>query len=514
MKNRSELKAGALLSYVNLAIGCIIPLLYTPIMLRILGQAEYGLYTLANSVINYLSLLNFGVGSVVVRYVTQYRAKDDEDGARRVLGLFIAIYSILAVIVIVGGIILANVSGTFFAEGLSASEIERLKILVVILAIGMAITFPQSVFSSVAVAYEKFIFRRILNIVATIAAPLINLTVLVAGLSTIGMAIGSVISQACYTIIFLIYCNKILGIYPTFREMPTHLLRELFEYCAFVFLATIVDLLYWSTDKVLIGARLGSAAVAIYNIGGTFTSMLQNMASSISNVFTPRVTTLVTNDAPKSEISDLLIRVGRIQFLIVSFILSGYIVFGRPFVLLWAGNGYSDAYYVALLTMLPLSVPLIQSIAFSTIMAQNKHHFRAVIYSIIAVVNVVSTYIVLPYWGVIGAAACTGIAYVAGNGIIMNWYYYQKTKLDIPRFWRSILRIGIVPLGMILIFFPIINMSSYQTSVWSFLLGVALYSACFAGISWKLMMNNYERNLLKGILQKIPLLGKSIKKTN
>lgn len=514
MKEKNELKAGALLSYVNLAIGCVIPLLYTPIMLRILGQAEYGVYSLANSVISYLSLLNFGVGAAIVRYITQYRAKGDVNGVRRVLGLFVTIYSVLAVLVFVGGIILAIISDTFFAKGLSSAEIKRLKSLIIILAAGMAITFPQSVFSSVAVAYEKFIFRRLLEIISTIAAPVVNLVVLVAGFGSIGMAIGSTISQACFAVVFLVYCKKSLGIYPIFKNMPTALLGELFNYCAFVFLSMIADLLYWSTDKVLIGARLGSEAVAVYNIGGTFTSMLQNMSSSISNVFMPRVTTLVVKEAPKQEISDLLIRVGRIQFLIVSFILSGYIVFGRSFIHFWAGAGYSEAYYVALLTMIPLAVPLIQSIAYSSIMAQNKHHFRAIVYVIIALINIVSTYIVLPYWGIIGAAVCTGVAYVIGNGIIMNWYYYRRIGLDIPHFWRNILRMGIVPLGMIVIFYPIINIFFYKTSAWGFLMRVALYSICFAGGSWKITMNNYEQNLFRGILKKIPLLGKYVKKVN
>ena len=45
-KQINQLRAGALLSYINLAIGCLIPMLYTPVMLELLGQAEYGLYSL------------------------------------------------------------------------------------------------------------------------------------------------------------------------------------------------------------------------------------------------------------------------------------------------------------------------------------------------------------------------------------------------------------------------------------------------------------------------------------
>ena len=66
----NQLKAGSLLSYVTLAVSCIIPILYTPVMLSILGQNAYGLYALTNSVVSYLGLLNFGMGSAVIRYVT------------------------------------------------------------------------------------------------------------------------------------------------------------------------------------------------------------------------------------------------------------------------------------------------------------------------------------------------------------------------------------------------------------------------------------------------------------
>ena len=220
---------------------------------------------------------------------------------------------------------------------------------------------------------------------------------------------------------YVVYCGKTLKIMPTFRKMPMYLLKELAVFCLFMIIATIADLLYWSTDKVLIGATLGSVAVAIYNVGGVFTSIMQNLAQAISQVFTPKISMMATKkDQSMDEISDIMIRVGRLQFFIVSFILSGYAVFGQCFIRIWAGEEYAEAYYVALLTMIPLSVPLIQSIALATITAQNKHRFRAVVYVVIAVVNVISTWLVLPYWGIVGAAACTMMAFTVGSGIVMN----------------------------------------------------------------------------------------------
>ena len=119
MNKTNELKAGAILSYINLAIGCIIPFLYTPIMLDILGQEEYGVYALSNSVISYLGLLNFGMGSAVIRYITRQRAEGQMDDVRKTFGLFVVIYSVLSALVCIGGAFLVCSSNVLFGKGLT-----------------------------------------------------------------------------------------------------------------------------------------------------------------------------------------------------------------------------------------------------------------------------------------------------------------------------------------------------------------------------------------------------------
>lgn len=133
MRKVNELRMGTLLSYINLGIGSIIPLVYTPIMLRILTQSEYGLYSLANSIIGYLSLLSFGFGTAMIRYITKYKVENDKEGEQNLIGLFIFIYSILAIIVFISGLILAFSSGKLFSNGLSIKEVNELKVLIIIM---------------------------------------------------------------------------------------------------------------------------------------------------------------------------------------------------------------------------------------------------------------------------------------------------------------------------------------------------------------------------------------------
>lgn len=502
MRTSNQLKAGALLSYVNLGISTIIPLLYTPIMLRILGQAEYGLYSLSNSIISYLSLLTLGLGSAIVRYLMKYRTSGDKRMLERTAGLFLVMYSFLALAACVVGIGLTGFTGTFFAKGLTDWEIHRLNILIVLMSVSTGISFVSGVYSSISICYERYLFRRVVEILGTIASPLLNLVMLYAGYASIGMASIGVVIQLVTLAVNIWFCICKLDIHPQFQKFPMELLKEIFSFSVFVFIGMIADLLYWATDKILIGALVGSAAVAIYNVGATFHAMLQNMSAAISGVFAPRVNQLVFSGASIDENSKLLIRIGRIQYLVVSLMLSGFIVFGQSFIQLWAGSDYLDAYTVALLTMIPLAIPLIQNIAFTTIMAQNNHRFRSILYAVLAVCNVVGTYLLLPIMGIVGAALCTCIVFVVGHGICMNWYYYKKVGLDIPSFWGNILKMTIVPAGMICISFLLQRAGVVTNTIWSFAVGVIVYTGVFCVFSWLFSMNQYEKDLVSELIKR------------
>lgn len=498
----NELKIGSVITYINLIISTVIPLLYTPVMLRILGQEEYGLYSLSNSVISYLTLLNLGFGSAVIRFISKFRVEGDHEKIEGVTGLILFIYGLIALVVCVIGFLLTKGTGLFFGAGLTSSEIERLKILMVIMTVSTAISFPVGILSSISIAFEKYIFRKMVDMAVTVLAPILNLIVLFMGAGSVGLAVIGALNQIAYGIIFILYCKKKLNVVPRFKNMPFYMMKEILGFSIYIFACSVIDMLYWATDKVLIGAVLGTVAVAVYNIGGTFTAMLQNMSAAISGVFGTRVNIMVFEKQPVEKLSELLIRIGRLQYYVVSLILSGYIVFGQVFIQIWAGEDYSQAYVIGLLTMVPLAVPLIQSIALSVISAQNKLKFRTIVYAIIAVLNVIGTILAMPKFGIIGAAVCTAAAFVMGNGILMNWYYWNVIKLDIATFWKNILRISIVPVIM-----TVIGVTAFQIisikNLWMLLAFSIIYAVLFAAGSWLVEMNAYEKSLITGMMKRI-----------
>ena len=298
------------------------------------------------------------------------------------------------------------------------------------------------------------------------------------------------------------YCLRKLHIKPVIEKLPIALIKEMLGFSVFVFIGSIVDMLFWATDKVILGMLSGSVAVAIYNVGGTFNNMVMNLSTSISGVLTPRVTGMVVKDASKDELTNLFIRVGRLQFIVIALIVSGFTAFGQAFITLWAGKDYHDAYWVAILTMFPLCVPLIQNIGLTIVTAQNKHQFRSIIYMIIAILNVVTTYIAVPYCGILGAATCSCFAYILGQGIVMNIYYYKVTGLDIPLFWKNILKMAIVP-GIMMFSGLLIN-RIYEIDNWIiFLIGIIVFTGIYIVLMYEVSFNEYERSIFREPLKRI-----------
>ena len=190
------------------------------------------------------------------------------------------------------------------------------------------------------------------------------------------------------------------------------------------------------------------------------------------------------------------------QFIVIAIIVSGFTVFGRAFINLWAGAEYADAYWVTILTMFPLCVPLIQNTGLSIIIAQNKHQFRSIVYLIIAILNVISTYLTVPTMGYIGAALCSCISYLLGQGLIMNGYYYKVVGIDIPLFWKNIFKLSIIP-GCMLALGLIISNFIVIADWGTFLVGVLMFSCIYAILMYGLVLNDYEKDIFRKPLIKV-----------
>ena len=508
---KSQLKTGAIMSYLNMALGTLIPMFYTPLMLEFLGQNEYGLYKLSGTVISYLSLISFGIGSAVVRYLVKFKTEGDKDGLQKIFGLFNVIFTIVSLIALIAGAVLVVCVPFIYSNSLSSDELLKMQIMIGLLTVNTAVSFTTTAYNGVVTCFEKFIFLQLVNIIATVLVPVSNIIVLLMGYKSIGMTVVTLSLGIVTRIVYSVYVRCSIKVKPVYKNMPTHLIKELLIFSFWIFVSNIVNQLYASTDTMIIGAipALATVGVAVYHVGAIFNHMMLSFTQGITSVLTPKINTAVFSGDNGEELTDLVIRFGRLQAYIVAIVCSGFIVFGQDFILLWAGKGYEEAYWVALLTMVPSCVPLMQSVALNIIVAQNKHRFRALVYLAIAIINVGGTLVAVNYWGIVGAAAVSCVAYIIGQLFVMNWYYWKKIKLNIPRFWKSVANIFVAPV-ILGVSFSVANIYIDFNSWIRLFAGIGTFAVLFVLISWFFAMNDYEKDIFRGPVKKIfrKLFGK------
>ncbi|MEH7484919.1 oligosaccharide flippase family protein, partial [Neobacillus drentensis] len=439
----SQLKIGALLSYLSIFITMLIALLYTPIMIRFLGQSEYGLYALIGSTAAYFSILDLGLGNAIVRYNARNRAIGDKVAESKLNGMFLVLYSIIGLMTVIVGFIIYFNLDNIFGGSLSILELEKAKLMIIILTINFAVSFPLSVFGSIIRAYERFIVDKVVSILRAVMVPIFILPLLYMGYESVTMVVISTVVNICCLLFNVYYCFKNLKIVIFFGKIDPYLLKEILGYSFFVFLGMIVDQVNWNTDQFILGIFAGTVPVAVYALAMQFIRLYMNFSTSISGLFLPKASIMVANKATNNELTSFMIKYGRIQFIILSFILSGFILFGKPFIDIWAGSEYGDAYKIVLIIMIPFTIPLIQNIGLSILWAKNLQGFRSIVLIVIALINILLSIPLAKYYGGVGAAIGTSFSLTLGNSILMNIYYHKKVGINIPYFWKNILLITI-----------------------------------------------------------------------
>lgn len=498
----NQIKAGAFLSYASMGLGYLVSIIYTPIMIRLLGQSEFGLYNLVASVVAYLGVLNFGFGSAYMRYYSRYKVKDDREKIATLNGMFLIIFSIIGVIAVIAGIILSLNTELIFGSELTNTELSKAKILMFILVVNLAISFPNIVFTSHITANEKFIFQKAVQMIRIIVNPFIVLPILLMGYGSVGMVVTTTVLNISIEFINAIYCLKKLKMKFSFKQFDFKLMKEMTAFSSYIFINLIIDQINWNLDKFILGRFHGTVSVAIYGLAAQLSTYYRQIATTISNVFIPRIHRLVAKDNANSELTKLFTRIGRVQFIILSLIATGLIFFGRSFIIMWAGNDYNDSYAIVLLLIIPVTIPLIQNIGIEIQRAKNMHRFRSLVYLLIALFNLVFTIPLARVFDGLGAAIGTAIALIIGNGFIMNWYNHVRVGLDMKYFWKQIL--SFIPALIIpVISGMLINTFWNLNNLFNFLGFGILYVLIYMLSMWFIGMNQYEKDLLKKPVKKL-----------
>lgn len=493
---RNSKKTAAVISYFTIALNLVYNLLFTPFVIRALGQSEYGIYTLCTSIISYLALFQFGFGVTYIRYFIKFTTEGNKKKAEELNGMFTEIFVVIAILVIVaGGALIVNIKSVL-GDSITQQECIIAATLLKYLLFNTVLSIIGVPFQALITANEKFVFQKILVLVEIGLRVVALFPLLLLGYKSIAIVAVSTIAAVVVFVANVAYCFRVLKARFRFTNFDFSLFKEMGIFSFFIFLQGIMDIFNWQIDRFLLARFHGTREISEYSVGAQINTVFIQLTTMLTSLFVPRVNQLIAAGKGDGVLTDLLIKVGRLQFLISGFILTAFIFFGQSFMKFFAGNGYKHAYPVALLLMVPMLLPLSMDLCYHIARAKAKHKTSTIVFAVAAFLNLLISIPLCKKYGVIGSAAGTCIGMFVANNVFQIYYSHKVIGLNMKRWAKSLLDMSpslIIPVvvGTLIMLFV------DTESIPMFLMMAFLYTLV-SGISfWFFALNREEKELFE-----------------
>ena len=492
-------RVGGAMAYVQIAMNICIALAYTPFMVRTLGQANYGLFAIAGAMASYLVILDMGLADSVVRRLVGLHGKDDRQGERDFLGSMLSLYGALGLVVLAAAAITIVCVPFLFGKTMEAGALHSLQMMLVPMGISTAVVVAGNPLNATLVAHERFMFLRSLEMATLVLVTATNIAALLMGGGVVSVVVIASIGAACATMAKWLMVWKRLGLPLMPRPVRRAQVTEMSSYAAPIFVSMVVEQIFWKLDNLLIGARLGAAAVAVYAIGVMFNKYFMSFATAISRVMMPDLIRRIDAGADDATLTDYLIKISRWQAMVLMLVLSGLVLFGQQFILAWMGPEFGLSYWVLVFTLCPYAFEMIGNVRNILLQVKGLLWWRAGIFLAAALLNIPATLLAIQHWGLIGAAICTGTGLLAAY-LGTAWVLSNKAGIPVFVYQREVWR-GIAPALMLAAACGMLLRALLPDVGWqAFALKVVLYSAVYVCLMWLVGMNRDERSLARTIL--------------
>ena len=495
----NQIKTGAIISYVALFLNIVIGLLYTPWMINTIGKADYGLYTLAMSVIS-LFVFDFGLGSAVTRFVSKYLAEGRQDKVDNLLGLVFKLY-------LIGDLfIFLCLSVIYFFlpyiyQGLTSEEMESFKVVYLIASLFCVFSFPFIPLNGIITSYEKFIQLKSCDLIHKLIVVALMTGCLLMGGGLYSLVIVHSIAGIIIILMKLAVLGKtrIAAIRWSFWDKAV--LKSVLGFSVWVTVIQLAQRCIFNIAPSILGMFATSSAITVLGIAICLEGYSFSLANAMNGMFMPKVSRMLA-DNNREQILRLMTRVGRLQIYVLGIIIIGFITVGADFIYVWLGTGYEDVYLCTIMLIIPAIFHLPQDIGTTTLFAEGKVRFQAYAFIVMALINLALAFPFTKLWGVRGLCLSIMISYFVRTAI-MDFIFFKELRLNIFVFFKdSYFKIFPSFIITLILVFAINHLNTL--SGWAGFLSKAITCALiYVASLWTCSMNEEEKMLIVGPLKKM-----------
>ena len=498
----SQLKKGALLSYVSIFLTNGIGLVLTPYIIRSLGDAEYGLYTLIGAFVGYMTVLDLGLNNTIIRYVAKYRAENDKAGEEKFLGTSILIYVAIALLVCFIGVILFLNLESIFSGSLTDDELSKAKIMFLVLLFNIAVTLPGGAFEAICSGYEHFVYPRAMKIVRYLIRSAAVVGLLYYGGDAIGLVVLDTIMNLSIILSNGYYVLKKLKVSFSFKGFDKILVKEIFGYSIWIFVMALVYQFQFKGGQIILGIETNTTVVAVYAVGILLGSYYGAFASAINSVFLPRAMKMIVANSNSRMLENEVVKIGRYTFSVLFLILIGFFFFGESFITFWVGSTYKDAWFIAFIVMLASTQILVFSFTDGLLKAKKLFKFKGLTYISLLLLGTYLGYFLIDFYGSKGMILGICSSWFLSQ-ILVFLYVSSKFKISLKAIYFRVFNLNFALSFIVLVFFGfLINMIS-SNSIFGLVMSILALIIIYLVVYYFIYANQNEKAQFNLLIQKL-----------
>ena len=490
----SQMKIGAAISYASVAFNTLAGLLYTPWMISCIGSDDYGLYTLAISVVNFF-LLDFGLGDAVSRFMSKYYAEGKSELVAGFLGIVFKVYlAITAVIAVVLLVIYLNIDVIY--AGLGSGQLQVFRGLYLIVSLYSLFSFPFSPLSGILTSKERFVALNLCNLAQKVGTVALIVVSLLMGWGVYALVAVNAIVSVAVTLAKLLIVSKRTDVTVSVGSWDSGAARQVVGFSAWVTVTQICQRLIFSVMPSIIAASSSTSEVTLFGLASSLEGYVYTVAAALNGMFMPKVSRSLAGE--DEELQDLMARIGRIQLYIIGFIFVCFLAIGMRFVDCWMGEGYERLWICTTLLILPSVVELPQLIGGTAITASGHVREKSLVFIGMAVCNIVLGLILTRFFGAFGGCVSICLAYYLRT-LGENLLYKTKLGINLASFFIQVFSRWLAP-AMVTIIAGCIASAFLPVGGWiGFVICGATTLFVYVLACWTLAFDDYEKSLMKGL---------------
>jgi len=433
MNVRAQAVKNVSATWLGLAVQGIVGFLLSPFILHRLGDEAFSMWILIFALTGYFGLLDLGIRSSIVRYTARFLASDDKLALSTYLSTSLTFYALVALIVLcLTGI------GYFCLPSLfkiPTALLATARLVFLLAGIGVALTFPLSVFTGALEGLQKFSWLQLSQIGITLLRAALTVVALLNGGGLLAIGIITVAINVFGYVVFALLALWAMPVRLHLGAVDMPAFRKMANYGLFAFAILAAEKLRFQSDAMVIGAFLPATAITIFSIGAKLVDYASYPVKSMAQIFTPMTSEFHAKDE-FSRLQRIFFAGNRACALIVFPICVTLVMLGHNIIAAWVGARYVNAYSVLLLLIVPRTIYIAQSTSTKILLGMGQHRVLASILLMEGVANVLLSLILVRKLGVVGVALGTAIPLLLTGVLFLPHHLCNVLNVPISTFLR------------------------------------------------------------------------------